>query len=160
VAEVPQRYIVELRPPRKGERFLFLDDVEVADRDWGHDACWVIVDPVPEDALQRLREAIRTSHLDNERDLLAGYVPPVDPVPANPTPTGYFLSDAQLDALFEFGDDLEWADRRILLAWLEAIPGFFTLTPVAEATTDSAVPVCPVEPRTGVEGTETTKEPK
>jgi hypothetical protein len=73
---VPLRYIVELRPPRKGERYLSETSegepvIETAEFDY-HGTYWVVVDPVPEDALQRLREAIRTAHLDNDRDLLIG----------------------------------------------------------------------------------------
>jgi hypothetical protein len=51
---VPLRYIVELRPPRKGERFLPVainkaGDIFTAEVDWAYEERWVIVDPVPAD---------------------------------------------------------------------------------------------------------------
>jgi hypothetical protein len=44
----PLRFVVELRPPRKGERYVMPGRVEVA-RYGDLGKCWVIVDPVPAD---------------------------------------------------------------------------------------------------------------
>jgi hypothetical protein len=82
----PPRFVVELRPPRKGERYVWVDAVleePDADEVLDHNASrWVIVTDT------------RNGHPTVEPEAQAGWplriVPPADPVPADPGNTYSF----------------------------------------------------------------------
>jgi hypothetical protein len=115
----PSRFVVELRPPRKGERFIGKDRKIVnADHDFMWER-WVIVDPA--------RDSL---------DVIA----PVDPVPADPA------APAEFKRCFQFapygGRPAEIAERHA-----DVYPGQVwecTVTPTRRI--DSEASVCPVAP--------------
>jgi hypothetical protein len=161
VADVPLRYIVELRPPRKGERYVqqgyrVLGTCLVDDCPW---PLWVIVDPVPADptpteaalpadspvALSERWEAVAET-LKRQNEARGGIV----------RYSG--LSGREDGPELVIHERANWrAPRGVPYKTYFGVP---LPDPILEALLDEEERIARQQHRGGVEGTETTKEPK